>query len=116
MQKLMVVALMGVVKVLQLVRAREGHTEQSLSAVFGQPEQEFLQKLNATLEGRTEKQKNPYSAQSLAFGSWVIARLAGWSGYQSQRPAGPTDFFTGLQRFYEQWQGYLLFSQSCVYT
>jgi len=116
MQKLMVVALMGAVKVLQLVRAREAHTDQSLSAVFHEPEQEFLQRLNGTLEGSTSKQKNPYPAKSLAFGAWVIARLAGWSGYQSQRPAGPTDFFTGLQRFYEQWQGYLLFSQSCVYT
>ena len=116
MQKLMVVALMGAVKVLQLVRAREGHTDQSLSAVFHEPEQEYIQRLNGTLEGKTEKQKNPHPTKSLAFGAWVIARLAGWSGYQSQRPAGPTDFFTGLQRFYEQWQGYLLFSQSCVYT
>lgn len=116
MQKLMVVALMGAVKVLQLVRSREGHTDQPLSAVFHESEQEFLQRLNATLEGRTEKQKNPYHAKSLAFGAWVIARLAGWSGYQSQRPAGPTDFFTGLQRFYEQWQGSLILSQSCVYT
>lgn len=116
MQKLMVVALMGAVKVLQLVRAREGHTDQSLSAVFHEPEQEFLEKLNGTLEGKTEKQKNPHPTKSLAFGAWVIARLAGWSGYQSQRPAGPTDFFTGLQRFYEQWQGFSIFSQSCVYT
>lgn len=112
----MVVALMGAVKVLQLVRAREGHTGQSLSAVFHEPEQEFLRRLNTTLEGKTEKQKNPYSDKSLAFGAWVIARLAGWSGYQSQRPAGPMDFFAGIQRFYEQWQGFLIFSQSCVYT
>jgi len=116
MQKLMVVALMGAVKVLQLVRAREANTDQSLSAVFHESEHIFLQKLNATLEGSTIKQKNPYPTKSLAFGAWVIARLAGWSGYQSQRQAGPTDFFTGLQRFYEQWQGFMLFSQSCVYT
>lgn len=116
MQKLMVVALMGAVKVLQLVRAREGNTDQLLSAVFEESEQTFLQKLNVSLEGSTSRQKNPYSPTSLAFGAWVIARLAGWSGYQSQRPAGPMDFFTGLQRFYEQWQGFLVFSQSCVYT
>jgi len=96
----MVVALMGAVKVLQLVRAREGHTDQSLSAVFHEPEREFLQRLNGTLEGKTEKQKNPHPPRSLAFGAWVIARLAGWSGYRSQSPAGPMDFFTGLQWFY----------------
>ena len=60
--------------------------------------------------------KNPYCARSLAFGAWVIARLAGWSGYQSQGSAGPTDFFTGLQRFYEQWQGFLLFNQCSFYN
>jgi len=108
--KLMVVALMGAVKVLQLVRAREGTTPQVLEDVFGQREASFLQALSPRLEGRTDKLKNPFPPRSLAFGAWVIARLAGWSGYASQRPAGPTDFLVGLQRFYEQWQGYELAS------
>lgn len=116
LQKLMLVALMGAVKVLQLLRARQGQTEQPLSAVFGQHEQVFLQRLSPALEGRTSKQKNPYPVQSLAFGAWVVARLAGWSGYQSQRPPGPTDFFEGMQRFYDQWQGFLLIEHNCVYT
>ena len=108
LRKLMVVALMGAVKVLQLLRARDGTTQQSLAATFEPDEQTFLTKLNSALEGNTQKQKNPHPNHSLAFGAWIIARLAGWSGYQSQRPPGPTDFFTGLQRFYDQYQGYLI--------
>lgn len=108
LRKLMMVALMGAVKVLQLVRARAGGTAQELGVVFAPQEAAFVQALSPSLEGKTDLLKNPHPPQSLAFGAWVIARLAGWSGYQSQRPAGPTDFFTGLQRFYERWQGYLL--------
>ena len=104
----MIVALMGAVKVLQLLRARDGTTQQSLAATFEPDEQTFLTKLNSALEGNTQKQKNPHPNHSLALGAWIIAQLAGWSGYQSQRPPGPTDFFTGLQRFYDQYQGYLL--------
>jgi hypothetical protein len=108
LRKLMLVALMGAVKVLQLVRARDGQTQQEIGAVFGSEEGAFLRVLSPSLEGKADALKNPHPPQSLAFGAWVIAGLAGWSGYQSQRPAGPVDFFTGLQRFYERWQGYLL--------
>lgn len=108
LSKLMVVALMGAVKVLQLVKARDGQTNQELGSVFGVEEQVFLLVLSPSLGGRSALLQNPYPAQSLAFGSWVIARLGGWSGYGRGRPAGPTDFFVGLQRFYERWQGYLL--------
>tara|TARA_R110002124_G_scaffold121037_4_gene279343 strand:+ start:149 stop:814 length:666 start_codon:yes stop_codon:yes gene_type:complete len=48
------------------------------------------------------------SNNTLAFAAWVIARLAGWSGYKSQRPAGPIDFLIGLQRFDERVQGFIL--------
>jgi hypothetical protein len=108
LQKLMLLALMASVKVLQLIRARDGTTNQHMSEVFTEQEQQLLKKLNPTLEGNTEKQKNPYEENSLAFAAWVIARLSGWGGYQSQKPAGPNDFLTGLQLFEERLQGYKL--------
>ena len=48
-----------------------------------------LEQLNPKLEGNTKKQKNPYPPSSMAYAAWVVARLGGWSGYASQRPAGP---------------------------
>jgi hypothetical protein len=41
--------------------------------------------LNKQMEGNTDKSENPYQENTLAFSAWVIARLAGWSGYKSQR-------------------------------
>jgi hypothetical protein len=108
LKKLLLLALMAAVKVLQLVRARAGTTNQAITCAFNSQEQELLTKLNPALEGRTEKLKNPYQANTLAFAAWIIARLAGWSGYQSQRPPGPIDFLVGLQRFEERYQGFRL--------
>lgn len=108
LKKVTLLALIAAVKVMQLVRARDGQTKQPISTAFKKEEQEFLILLNKHLEGKTEKLKNPYLSDTLAFASWIIARLAGWSGYKSQRPAGPIDFLVGLQRFNERFQGFML--------
>jgi hypothetical protein len=112
LQKMTVLGLIAALKVMQLIKARDGETEQPLSVAFTEQEQGCIVLLNNQLEGRTEKQKNPYPQDSLAFAAWVIARLAGWSGYKSQRPAGPIDFLTGLQRFNERFLGYMLAKDS----
>lgn len=108
LQKLSVLALIAAVRVLQLLRAREGQTEQIIACAFNEQEQACLVLLNEQLAGKSQKLQNPYGQTSLAFAAWVIARLAGWSGYQSQRPPGPIDLLTGLQRFNERFQGYQL--------
>lgn len=108
LKKLLLLALMAAVKVLQLIRARDGTTNQTMADAFTPEEQQVLSKLNGTLQGKTNKLKNPFPADSLAFAAWVIARLSGWSGYQSQRPPGPIDLLIGLQRFEERYQGYIL--------
>jgi len=40
-----------------------------------------LHALQAKLQGRTDKQRNPYRPGTLAWASWTIARLGGWTGY-----------------------------------
>ena len=37
------------------------------------------------MEGKTEKQKNQLPRNQLSWAAWVIARLGGWKGYQSQK-------------------------------
>jgi hypothetical protein len=93
---------------MQLIKARDGTTEQTVSCCFSKDEQSCMILLNKKLEGKTALLKNPYSNNSLAFAAWIIARLAGWSGYKSQRPARPIDFLIGLQRFNENFQGFML--------
>jgi hypothetical protein len=62
---------------IQLVRERDGKQLLPASTVFTEPEIETLEALSPTLEGNTERQKNPHPAGSLARASWVIARLGG---------------------------------------
>ena len=105
---LALMALIAAVQIMQLVQARDGNTSQPIQSVFTEPEIEVLKKLNPTLEGRNDKLKNPHSPQTLAFAAWVIARLAGWSGYKSQRPAGPITMKLGFTRFKAIAQGFYL--------
>ena len=86
------------VEIMQLVQARKGDNDLTMDLVFTEQEILVIQRLNPKLEGRTEKLKNPYDVNSLAFATWVIARLGGWSGYQSQRRPGPITIANGLKR------------------
>jgi Transposase DDE domain len=105
-------ALMAAVLVMQLVQAREGLIEQPINQVFTPIEIQCLEALNSKLEGNTDKQKNPNAKNSLAFASWVIARLGGWSGYKSERPPGPITMKNGIIRFYDILNGFILNSQN----
>jgi Transposase DDE domain len=98
-------ALQAATQIMQLVNARNGQTFQTIEDVFIPMEISCLQQMNTTLEGRTEKQKNPHAQNSLAFAAWIIARLGGWSGYSTQRPPGPITMLNGLVRFYNILQG-----------
>jgi hypothetical protein len=75
---------------------------------FHEPSRLRKLRLNRELEGRTEKLKNPHLQGSLAWFSWIVARLGGWSGYTSRgyKPAGPKTIARGIGRldgFIEGW-------------
>jgi hypothetical protein len=73
-------ALQAAVLTLQLTLARDGRSAVEAADVFDSYEIEILQHILPTLEGKTEKQKNPHRAGSLAQAAWIIARLGGWKG------------------------------------
>jgi len=97
--KLSVLALIAAVRTLQLTRARDGTRDQPATVAFDPEEIDVLGYVLSTLEGKTHKQRNPFPANSLAWAAWIIARLGGWSGYASGRPAGPITILHGLTRF-----------------
>ncbi|MEZ4991434.1 MAG: IS4 family transposase [Saprospiraceae bacterium] len=99
-------------KVLQLTYARNRPDCQPTSEVFEQQEQQVLQQVNERLQGNTAKQKNPFPQDRLSWASWIIARLGGWKGYQSQKPPGPITMKNGLDRFAIYMEAFELFNSS----
>lgn len=85
LRNLVTAALVAATIVQQLVHARDGETDRAplrpIIDAFTPEDAPFIQAVSATLEGKTARQKNPHPPNSLAFASWVCARLGGWTGY-----------------------------------
>jgi hypothetical protein len=91
-------ATIAAVTVMQLVKARDGNSGQAIEDCFEPEDKAILQALSKRLEGKTARQKNPHSHNDLAFASWVIGRLGGWTGYYGK--PGPEVMSHGLTRFH----------------
>jgi DDE family transposase len=99
LEKLAAIAAKAATIVIQLVQARHGPDPLPASFAFSSEEIEVIDALTKSLQGKTELQKNPHPAKTLASAAWVIAKLGGWSGYASHKPPGPITFHNGLARF-----------------
>ena len=97
-QKLTILALSVAVKTLQMVEGRD-LTDIPASVAFCQEQQQCLNQIAHSLQGRTLKQQNPYPKTSLPWATWFIARLGGWSAYRSQKPPGMPTLVRGLRQF-----------------
>jgi hypothetical protein len=97
MIKFVAAAAVATVTIMQLVKAREGTTGQSLADAFDPADQPIFEAISTRLEGKTVRQRNPHPRGSLAFVSWVIGRLGGWTGYYGK--PGPQVMRRGLDAF-----------------
>jgi hypothetical protein len=91
---------------MQLVAERDGKLRRPLSDAFDPDDQPVLERVCSSLEGTTAKQKNPRPKGSLAFASWVFARLGGWTGYYGK--PGPIVMLRGLTEFHAIKHGWSL--------
>lgn len=108
LSKMVILAAEVASRITQLVRARDGHDPRPASDLFDPGEIEVIAALQDELQGRTEKQKNPFAPGSLAWAAWTIGRLGGWKGYPSESPAGPITMKRGLIRLEALTHGYHL--------
>ena len=108
-RKLSLLMLDAIIKIFQMRIAWE-EPEEGLSAAisFTEIEMECIDMQCKKMEGKTEKQKNPYKKGSLKYATWVIARLGGWKGYASERKPGITTLWIGLEKFYNIFDGWML--------
>ena len=72
--KLAAVAVKAACIDIQLTQERDGKHQLPGSTVFTEPEMDTIEALVPTLEGNTDRQKNPHPARSLARATWVVAR------------------------------------------
>jgi hypothetical protein len=110
LMKLTAAAVKAACLIMQLVQEREGLHRLEATVGFSEAEIDTIERLVPTLEGRTERQKNPHPPRGLARASWVIARLGGWTGYYGK--AGPITMADGLERFHAIHMGRMLVSNS----
>ena len=106
--KLVILAMASALDVMRLLLAQRAEEDQPIEHVFSELEQHYLHELGPTLEGNTQKQKNPNASGTLGWAAWIIARLGGWKGYSSQGRAGPITYYEGLKRFRLTFDGWCI--------
>ena len=110
LKKLVTLAILSVIQVFYLVKARDGKDDISAQIIFSDDEIVFLGVMLKTLEGKTQKQKNLYLKGGTSWASWIISRLGGWKGYASERAPGYGTIHHGLQKFYNMYQGWKMWN------
>jgi Transposase DDE domain len=106
LEKLATAILIAAITVMQLVAEREAKAGRPLTDALDPADRPALERVCRSLEGKTDKQKNPNPEGSLAYAAWVMARLGGWTGYYGK--PGPIVMLRGLTRFHAIKHGWSL--------
>ena len=78
--KITAIALIAAGRTIQLADARDGSTRPATN-VADEAQIAAAEIIGPTLEGKTERQKNPHPPRLLAWIRWIAARLDGWNRY-----------------------------------
>lgn len=108
MFNLAALGLVAAIRIIQLVDARDG-SPRPASDVVDDGFAGALGHISKSLEGNTERQKNPHPPGSLGFVAWIAARLGGWNCYY--KPPGPKTMRTGWNKLAAMLDGYVLATQ-----
>jgi hypothetical protein len=103
--KLAAIAFIAAARTIQLVDARDG-SPRPASDVADEELITAAEAIGPTLEGKTARQKNPHPPRSLAWLSWIAARLGGWNCYY--KPPGPKTMRLGWTKLADRAEGYAL--------
>jgi DDE family transposase len=95
--------LIAAIQIQQMVHDRDGQANRPMTDVFAPADQPVIESIGQSLEGKTERQKNPHPSGSLAHAAWICARLGGWTGYGGK--PGPIVLVRGLVRLQAMLEG-----------
>jgi hypothetical protein len=97
LENLIALVFIAAIRIFQMVRCRDDQNRQG-SDVFEEIEIEALKKLNKGLEGKSERSKNKNKLNTLAYYTWIVARLGNWKP-EDKHPPGPITFKRGWETF-----------------
>ena len=99
-RKLCVLMLSALIRIFQMNLAySEQEQGQPIEEIFSKEEVQCLKNINVKLQGTTAKLQNNNDSTRLKWATWIIARLGGWKGYDSQGPPGVIVLKRGLDIF-----------------
>ena len=103
-KKLVALVLESALQVMRMKLALDGQHLHTAELIFSKKQILFLSILLKTVEGKTEKQKNPYPEKTIAWAAWIIARLGKWTGYKAHGPPGYMTIKNGFETFNIQYK------------
>lgn len=114
-RKLILMQLSALLKILQMnIAYSQPEGGQLIEEVFTQEEIRVLTHLNKQLQGKTAKTQNNNHPGRTKWATWVVGRLGGWKGYDSQGPPGVICLKIGLDRLYHIIQGIEIAKDICT--
>lgn len=109
LKKLLTLSLHASWKILLMKQNRLNTHQLDADICFSAQQIQCLQALQPGLQGKTNKQQNPFKVDSLAWAAWLIARLGGWKPAPlDKRPFGVVSLARGMQVFQNQFNGWLV--------
>jgi hypothetical protein len=114
-RKLVLMQLSGLLKILQMnIAYSDPEGGQPIEEVFAEEQIMVLAHLNKTLQGKTLKTQNHNDSGKAKWAAWIIGRLGGWKGYESQGPPGVICLKKGLERFNNILEGIAIAKDMCT--
>jgi len=98
-RKLAIMQMTALLKILQMNIAYSHPEEgQKIEEVFDEEQIKVLTLMNKKLQGKTVKLQNHNNPKKTKWAAWVIGRIGGWKGYDSQGPPGVIILKRGFDR------------------
>ena len=114
-RKLILMQMRALLKVLQMnIAYAQPEEGQSIEDVFDEEQIRVLELMNIKLQGQGIKLKNQHNPKKVKWAAWIIGRLGGWKGYDSQGPPGVICLKQGMDRFNAILEGINIAKDMCT--
>jgi len=98
-RKLVIMQMTALLKILQMnIAYADPEGGQPIEEVFDKEQIEVLELMNTKLQGKSIKLQNHHNHKQAKWVTWIVGRIGGWKGYDSQGPPGVIALKRGLDR------------------